>query len=118
MVEHPLVFEAHAIARRALQPPLSIERGAPLLYAVTVNNALQVTVGAAVTRRRAGCSNPPAPAAASCSGASAIASATRRTAPIKTMTNPHRRIILNTRADRHYFPADDENAMDAPAINL
>jgi hypothetical protein len=44
MAEHPLVAEAHAIARRALQPPLSIERGAPLLYAVTVNNALQVTV--------------------------------------------------------------------------
>src|SRR4029453_18150750 len=44
MAEHPLVAEAHAIARGALQPPLSIERGAPLLYAVTVNNALQVTV--------------------------------------------------------------------------
>jgi hypothetical protein len=44
MAEHPLVAEAHAIARRALQPPLSIERGAPLLYVVTVNNALQVTV--------------------------------------------------------------------------
>jgi hypothetical protein len=44
MAEHPLVTEAHDIAHRALKPPLSIERGAPLLYAVTVNNALQVTV--------------------------------------------------------------------------
>jgi hypothetical protein len=42
--ESKFVEEAHAAAEQVLQPPLSIRRGAALLYEVTVDNNLSLTV--------------------------------------------------------------------------
>jgi hypothetical protein len=44
MAEDPLVGIALAAAEFFLPPPLLIKRGAPLLYTVTVDNRLEVTV--------------------------------------------------------------------------
>ena len=44
MPEDPLVARAFTTAAEFLEPPLIIRRGAPLLYAVIVDNTLQVTV--------------------------------------------------------------------------
>jgi hypothetical protein len=44
MAEDALVGKAYELAQALLQPPFVIKRGAPLLYAVTVDNTLAVTV--------------------------------------------------------------------------
>jgi len=44
MPEDIFVDEAMRVAREILKPPLSIRRGAALLYQVTVNNRLELTV--------------------------------------------------------------------------
>jgi hypothetical protein len=44
MPEDELVGRAHTLAKAILRAPLIIRRGAPLLYAVMVNNALEITV--------------------------------------------------------------------------
>lgn len=44
MADDPLLESSRAHAESALQPPLSVQRGALLLYAITVNNHLKVTV--------------------------------------------------------------------------
>lgn len=44
MPDDPLLEQSRALAEGALQPPLSVRCGAPLLYAITVNNDLKVTV--------------------------------------------------------------------------
>jgi hypothetical protein len=42
--EHVFVAIAQAAAKRVLKPPLSVRRSAALLYQVTVNNELKLTV--------------------------------------------------------------------------
>ena len=49
--ESPFVDIALSVARDILAPPLSIERAAPLLYQVTVDNALRLTVDPRSPRR-------------------------------------------------------------------
>lgn len=49
--ESPFVDLALDVARTILAPPLSIERGAALLYQITVNNELSVTVDPKRPRR-------------------------------------------------------------------
>ena len=49
--ESPFVDIALSVARDILTPPLSIERAAPLLYQVTVDNALRLTVDPRSPRR-------------------------------------------------------------------
>jgi hypothetical protein len=44
MAEDPFVADAYALASQFLKSPLAIRRGALLLYAVTVDNTLQITV--------------------------------------------------------------------------
>ncbi|HYH87365.1 MAG TPA: hypothetical protein VEX60_18070 [Pyrinomonadaceae bacterium] len=44
MPEDQFVTEALAVAQEILTPPLSVRRGAVLLYQVTVNNRLELTV--------------------------------------------------------------------------
>ena len=51
MVEDPFVGEALQVIRRFLSPPLTVERGAALLYEVTVNAKLEVTVDPKQPRR-------------------------------------------------------------------
>lgn len=49
--ENPFVLAALEVARQILTAPLSIERGEPLLYQVTVNNELQLTVDPAHAKK-------------------------------------------------------------------
>jgi len=49
--ESAFVAVAMEVARKVLEPPLSIHRGASLLYQVTVNNNLSVTVDVKNPRR-------------------------------------------------------------------
>jgi hypothetical protein len=49
--ESPYVATALEVARAILQPPLDVQRGAPLLYQLPVNNRLQLTVDPADPRR-------------------------------------------------------------------
>jgi hypothetical protein len=44
MAEDALVAKAYELAQARLQPPFVVKRGAPLLYAVTVDNTLEITV--------------------------------------------------------------------------
>lgn len=44
MKEDDFVTEAMAVASTVLKPPFAIQRGAALLYEVTVNNRLEVTI--------------------------------------------------------------------------
>jgi hypothetical protein len=49
--ESPFVDIAFEVANDLLKPPLSIRRGAPLLYQITVDNQLDVTINPKAPRR-------------------------------------------------------------------